>query len=87
LLGDTFSLRFISPSILLRSASSLSGRQLLQEIHQQQQEQQPGRSSIKTEVVEFSIARDGVKSYAIYTIIVSFTDERGCEEVRQVFRR
>jgi len=63
----------------------LSGRQLLHEIQQQQVEKP--KSSIKTEVVEFTIAREGVKSYAVYTIIVSFTDERGCEEVRQVFRR
>ena len=53
---------------------------------QHQQVEKP-KSSIKTEVVEFAIAREGVKSYAVYTIVVSFTDERGCEEVRQVFRR
>lgn len=67
-----------------RSVSSVSvGQQLQQQVHQQQQ-QQP---CLKTEVVEFNTVKDGVKSYAVYTIIVRHVNEKGFEEVSEVYRR
>jgi hypothetical protein len=41
----------------------------------------------RTDIPEFSIAKEGVKSYAVYTIVVKFVDDRGCEEERIVYRR
>jgi hypothetical protein len=45
------------------------------------------KPGIHADIIDVSTAKEGGKAYAVYTILVKVTDDRGCEEVKHVFRR